>query len=462
MARSLKYSIYAALFAALAALSAAGQALTLGVESLLVEDVGGAWKPAYTVNTYTDPVIVCTYNLPSSASNDAIVRIDHTSISSNQFSLRVQQFETSNTVTTSDVHCLIAEVGTHLIGGTHPLEARKVESTVTAGSRVGWAAANTTDVDAIVTGTYSTPLIYGQVMSFKDTKASAFWSNNCSNRGTPATNANMCVGKHIGRIDGTRNDETLGFIVTQPGTGTVNDVTYAFARGADSIRGVGDSPPYTYTVAGDFDVGVLSNAAEDGGDGSWAVLYGADPLPNNQIRLAVEEETFANTSNRRHTHEEVNYAVFKDDQTPDVTASKSTELYTGTGDVYAIPGSDVIYTLSVESIGSAPLDPDTLFMVDSLGDEVTFYNGDIDDGGPETGAIAFDPKSSGLTFDPINDVGFSTAVARPTSFTACSAPVSSGYDPSIRHVCINPKGRMKGGTLEPDTDFTWSFRARVD
>ena len=46
----------------------------------------------------------------------------------------------------------------------------------------------------------------------------------------------------------------------------------------------------------------------DGGDGSWAVLYGNDPI-NTRISVACDEDTISD-SERGHTSEQINYIVF--------------------------------------------------------------------------------------------------------------------------------------------------------
>lgn len=445
----------------MAAPFATSQALSLNVEAVRIPDVGSSWQTVPLRNTYTSPVVVCTYNLRTNADREATVRIRNTT--ANQFEVRAQRFEDSSAFTPSDVHCLIADEGLNTLADGRVIEARTVLSTRTAGNAVGWnGASNYTNVTAQVTGSHSSLVILGQVMTFNDNQASVFTSNNCSNRGTPATPSNICVTKHIGQINDTRLDETLGFIITEPGAGTVNDVNYAFARGSDTVRGAGNGPPYSYSVSGDFDTGIATLAAEDGGQGGWAVLYGSDPLPNNQINLAVDEETVAGDSSRSHTTEQVYYGIFDNNQTADLSVSKTTDLYSGTAVPFAVPGSDVIYTLLVESTGSAPIDEDTIFMVDTLGDQTTFYNGDIDEGGPETSAIAFQALSSGLTFDDSTDLAFSDLASRPTLFSDCTYTPAAGYDPAVRHICLNPKGALRAGTLEPNTDFSWSFRARVN
>lgn len=440
--------------------SAAGQALSLDVEAIRIPDVSGTWQTVDFINTYTSAVVVCTYNLRSSANNEATVRIRN--VFSDTFDVRIQRFEDSAAVTASDVHCLIADEGNNTLSDGRVIEARTVNSTVTAGQAIGWAAANTTNVTALVTGGHTNLVILGQVMSFNDNEASVFWTNNCTGRGTPATLASICVGKHIGQINDTRANETLGFIVTESGTGTVNQVDYAFARGADTVRGVGNAPPFQYTVAGNFDTGVASNAAEDGGQGGWAVLYGTDPLPNNRINLAVDEETVAGDTSRTHTTEELYYGVFRNNQTAVLNATKTTEVYSGSSVDFAVPGSDVLYTLNIESTGTAAVDDDTFFLVDTLPDEVSFYSGDIDDGGPETGMVTFDPQSSGLTFNEGTDLGFSTATAKPTSMAQCGESPTSLYDSAIRHICFAPQGQLLGGAIQPNAEVTFTFRGRID
>jgi hypothetical protein len=51
----------------------------------------------------------------------------------------------------------------------------------------------------------------------------------------------------------------------------------------------------------------------DGGNGSWALLYGNDPqdaLYSDRVYLAVDEDQ-AWDSERSHTHEQVGYILFE-------------------------------------------------------------------------------------------------------------------------------------------------------
>jgi len=438
------------------------QALSLDVEAILVENVGATWQTVELLNTYSNPVVACTYNLPTDLDPPATVRIQNAG--SGSFDVRIQQFENSNVATPYDVHCLIVDSGAYVLPDGLEIEAYTVQSDRTAGLSVpgGWGLVNLEDVTATLTHTYTDMVVLGQVMTFNDDKASVIFTNNCVNRNRRPTPARFCVGKHIGQINSTRATETIGYIVADAKIGTINDVAYRFSRGADQGAGVGNNPPYSYNVALDYDTGVMTQAAEDGGQGGWAVLFGADPLPNSFLRYAIDEEVVAGDMSRTHTTEEMFYALFQNNQTAKLEAAKSVSLYSGSPSNYSIPGSELIYTIKAANSGSAPVDKDTLFFVDEISSDIEFYNGDMDDGGPANGPVLFTDASSGLTFSNSTDLGFSNSTTRPTSFSDCNYGPSSGYDPNIRFVCFNPKGMLDSGSLTPSNPtFSVQFRVRV-
>lgn len=447
------------LWAAMAGISHA-QILTQDLELKTVAATA-SWQTVALENTYTEAVPVCTYALPSAASPPAVTRIRN--VTSSSFELRLQQFENSSNVTPANAHCIISDIGAHTSGGLK-YEAHKVLSTGTSGLSVGWGAATTEEITNDVILSYTNPHIVGQVMSFNDANASVFWNFNCVTRGNAAffsgPGDRACVGKHIGQINNTRAAETLGFFIIEAGGGTVNDITFSAAVGPDSGAGVGNAPPYSYTVSGDFDTGVLTDAGEDGGHGGWAVLYGADPFPAGNIRWAIDEETVAGDTTRTHTTENIGYWIFDNNQTPNLDAEKTLAVYSGSASDYSIPGSDVIYTITATNAGSGPVDGNSIFLVDSLPPEISFYNGDMDDSGPATGPVLFTDIDSGLTFGPA-DVGYSTAAAAPTNFSQCNASPGAGYQNTVRHICFAPKGTLSEGTIT-SASFSVSFRARIE
>lgn len=86
----------------------------------------------------------------------------------------------------------------------------------------------------------------------------------------------------------------------------------------------------------------------------------------------------------------------------------------------------------------------------------------LDGRDPVTARITFDPKDSGLTLDTTANAGFSRAAAKPTKMTECGEALNALLDPTIRHICFEPQGRMRAGTLPLDTNFVIKFRARIN
>lgn len=129
--------------------------------------------------------------------------------------------------------------------------------------------------------------------------------------------------------------------------------------------------------------------------------------------------------------------------------------------LFALPGNDVIYRITVRNIGAGPADDDSIFLIDELPPEVIFFNGDADGPGAGTDPVNFeDIVATGL--DPFvftDSVRFAGAGPAPGSFGACTLAVDPGFDADVRYVCFNPKGIMNAG--DPDPEFSLSFRVRI-
>ena len=140
-----------------------------------------------------------------------------------------------------------------------------------------------------------------------------------------------------------------------------------------------------------------------------------------------------------------------------VTANKTVAVHDPLDlGLYAIPGNDVIYTVNIDNAGAGDVDSGSLILIDFMPPEVAFFNGDIDDGGPETDPVSFQDTGGSLTFDFDTDVGFSNASTAPTNFADCTYTPINGYDESVTHICFNPKGVMVG-----QSNWSVSFRARI-
>ena len=148
-------------------------------------------------------------------------------------------------------------------------------------------------------------------------------------------------------------------------------------------------------------------------------------------------------------------------------ASKTVGMFDASGNAsYAIPGSDVVYSISVTNSGSSPTDTDSMEIIDNMPPEISFWNGDIDFGGPDnfsdTTPVALEQSSgAGLTFDYNTDVRFGFGGTAPADFDSCTALAPDNtYRDDVKFICLNPKGALNGG--DPTPTFSVNFRARIN
>ncbi len=259
-----------------------------------------SWTTVNLANTYADPVIVTTYNLPDISDTATVVRI--TNITNASFNARLQEVDGSSS-TTSQVHYIVMERGKwHLPDGT-PVEAQKFLSTDTSNTGL-W----TNPEPMSYLHNYSLPVVLGQVMSYNDENWSVFWS--CSGSYLePANSTDLFVGKHVANDpDTSREDEQLGVIMLENGSeGNIAGISYEAKIGTDMVEGTGNSPPYNYSLGFSSETAVAVQAAMDGTDGGWAVLYSPDPFADSKLGLAIDEY-----NDRAHINESVYYIAFSE------------------------------------------------------------------------------------------------------------------------------------------------------
>lgn len=270
-----------------------------------VSDVSSLdWTTVNLPQTYTSMVVVASPNYDS-ANLPGMVRIRNTS--GNSFDVRMGVAASSGDITGVTVHYLVVEEGVYTAGTDGvTMEAVKFNSTVTD-NKSSWIGESRS-----YQNTYSQPVVLGQVMSYNDPRFSGFWSYG-SGRGAPPNTANLNVGKHVAEDpDKLRADEVIGYIVIDAGSGSIGSRAYTAGLSADTIRGVTNAPPYLCPISGfaGGSVAIVSQAAMDGNNGGWALLYGANPIvAGSGLNLAIDEDQ-ANDSERKHTTEQVAYITF--------------------------------------------------------------------------------------------------------------------------------------------------------
>ena len=248
-------------------------------------------------------VVIASANYGSSQPPGA-VRINNAV--GNSFDVRVDSADGSSTISGVTVYYMVVEEGVYTEANDGvKMEAVKYTSTITDENN-SWVGESRSYQNS-----YTNPVVLGQVMSYNDPDWSTFWSHG-SSRTAPPSSSDLYVGKNVGEDpDNTRADEEVAYIVIESGNGTIGDIAYVAALGGDTIKGYADSPPYNYTINGLQTVtsAIISQAAMDGGNGGWAILYGTDAITSTNLQLAIDEDQM-NDSERNHTTEQVAYLVF--------------------------------------------------------------------------------------------------------------------------------------------------------
>ncbi|MFC4991277.1 cadherin domain-containing protein [Rubritalea tangerina] len=265
------------------------------------------WVTVDLGQNYDSAVVVATPIYPDSSGAPVVTRIRN--VSGSSFDLKLDRVDGQTAEVHYDVSVLAVEEGVYTSGNDGvQMEAVKFMSSVTA-RKSNWNGESRTYQNA-----YTNPVVLGQVMSANDARWSVFWSMG-SSRTAPASASHFAVGKHVGEDSSTsRGDETVGYIVIESGNGTINGVAYEAGLGADLPEGVGETTTgWNYSLSGTLstaNLAVISQAAIDGNDGSWAVLYGASPWSTSQLTIAVDEDQLKD-SERNHSNEQVGYLIFE-------------------------------------------------------------------------------------------------------------------------------------------------------
>lgn len=277
----------------------------IAAERGTVSGVGNSgWTTVNLANSYTSMVVVTSANYDGTNA-PGVVRIRNAAGSS--FEVRVDNTDGPSAISNVTVHYFVVEEGvyTQATDGV-TMEAVKFTSTVTDENN-SWIGESRSYVNS-----YSSPVVLGQVMTYNDPDFSSFWARG-SSRTAPPSSTTLFVGKTVSEDpDNTRVDETIGYIVVEAGSGSIGSLNYRAALGADTVRGITNSPPFSYSLSGlsSASAAIVSVAAMDGNNGGWPILYGANPVSITTLNLAYDEDQ-ANDTERSHTTEQVAYIVFE-------------------------------------------------------------------------------------------------------------------------------------------------------
>lgn len=151
-------------------------------------------------------------------------------------------------------------------------------------------------------------------------------------------------------------------------------------------------------------------------------------------------------------------AVATADGVAALTVAISSEVFVPPADnPFATPGNDILLTTTVSNAGTGSTDADSIFVAIRLDPAHAFYNAVTPALG---GIVGFQSGTPGLTLTPTTDLRFSDSAAAPASFAQCTYTPAAGYDPQVRHVCLNPKGTLPGGG--PAGQFVVQLRSQIE
>jgi len=263
-----------------------------------------SWSTVTLDRAYNSMVVVGSARYPAGGT-PAVVRIRNAS--GDSFDVLVQNPCAGLTLSDVAVDYLVIEEGVYTeLGDGIDAEAFKIYSSTTdhSGSWIG--------TGGVFSGSYEAPVVLGQIMSTDDADWSQFWCYDGNSVTNPPSSAGLAVGKHVGEDPNfTRLDETLGYLVIESGTGTVEGLGYEAGVGPDIVMGPDDGTPIRYHPSTNFDpvqTLIVGQAGMDDADGGWAI---ATSLDANGIDLVIEEDQCSD-SERSHGTEQVAYLIFGD------------------------------------------------------------------------------------------------------------------------------------------------------
>ncbi len=408
-------------------------------------------------NNYVSPVIIATPNYDQALGVPAVARLDN--ITSTSFDIQLAN-PNNNALVAGGIHYIVVEEGVYT-AAEHgvTLEAVKFTSTVTDENN-SWVGEARTYANS-----YASPVVLGQVMSSNDTDWSVFWSygddgqNPSSPQRTNPPNDSLYVGKHVGEDPDTgRNDETIGYLVIEAGSGTFNGIDFAAAVGGDAVQGVtNNSNGYSYPDPVDQlpfvsspDTAIVTQSAMDGGDGSWAVLYGASALGTSSIQVAVDEDQLGN-SERSHTKEQLAYLVLKDNAAPVPTVSVN-DVAVDEGDDGTFATATFTVTLSATSASDVTVDYATSNATATAGQDYAAGSGTVTIPANELSAV-FSVTVNGDAVDEGTSESFNVTLSNETGATIADGTGSGTInDDDTAGVVINtPVSVGEDGTTDQYT-----------
>ena len=253
------------------------------------------------VNTYQNPIVVCSPQYNSGVPTGVIVK----NVTSRSFQVKLDR--PSGTFSGSRVvHYIVCEAGSFTLPDGRRVIAGSISTT-----KYGYSGSNWDDyVTVNFEPAFENPPV---VLHTRVSEESSDWyvtfTRSTSSRTEPPTTNSMGIAFNRGQLGTGMVNDTLHYIAIEPGYGTLNGIKYDVKRTADAIRGFADSPPYTTAFSQTFtstpEVCVVAQLEMDGPNGGWGILYS---ITSTSFGMAIDETL---ETDRRHTTETCGAVAFE-------------------------------------------------------------------------------------------------------------------------------------------------------
>lgn len=244
-------------------------------------------------------------------------------------------------------------------------------------------------------------------------------------------------------IDFTKNQYRDWLYITgSDGTNTYSDPTLTLSNPTSAQIGPGGSP----SLAANEAIGIAASA-NNADTGNIDILF---TEPVTSVTLRYGNYPYGN-GEKTTGQQAMGISKLSFCPVPALSVTKtSAPLDTSGATRFAIPGADMVYTLTVTNSGGSTVDVNSLILKDVLPAGLTFYNGDFDSTFPGMGPFQLTAGSSAVTL-PASGRGYSNNGGASYVYTP-----AAGYDSNVNALRLIPSG-----TMAANSSFTIRFRARV-
>ncbi len=141
------------------------------------------------------------------------------------------------------------------------------------------------------------------------------------------------------------------------------------------------------------------------------------------------------------------------------TSVASSDPANGTANPKAIPGSEMLYTITATNSGYGAVDTNSTMVTDTIPANMSLCVSTLCSNPPVVFSCSAAP-SCGLTYGYATNVSYSNQVGGGAPYTYTAVPDATGYDANVTGIKINPSGIFNGvnGT---SPSFSLTFKMKI-